>query len=40
MLESASIVNIFFLFDFVTFIDNLLIPIFGESNIIIIAKKV
>ena len=30
----------YFISDFVTFIDNLLIPIFGESNIIIIAKKI
>ena len=30
----------YFISDVVTFIDNLLIPIFGESNIIIIAKKI
>jgi ubiquinone/menaquinone biosynthesis C-methylase UbiE len=30
----------YFISDFVTLIDNLLIPIFGESNIIIVAKKI
>lgn len=29
----------FFMSDIVTFIDNCLIPIFGESNIVVIAKK-
>jgi len=29
----------YFISDFVTLIDNLLIPVFGESNIIIVAKK-
>lgn len=29
----------FFISDLVTFIDNLLIPLFGESNIIIVVKK-
>jgi 2-polyprenyl-3-methyl-5-hydroxy-6-metoxy-1,4-benzoquinol methylase len=29
----------FFISDIVTFIDNLTIPIFGESNIIIVARK-